>query len=88
MSTGYTCQVADGEITDFKQFLLQCSRAFGACIQQRDDPHSDLPKRMEVSNYHKDELKKAKLDLKNYRKSLIYQRVNLLPMIYGSLYQV
>ena len=36
MPTGYTCQIETG-IT-FEQFALNCSRAFGALSNMRDDP--------------------------------------------------
>ena len=38
MPTGYTAPVEDGEITDLKTFALQCARAFGVAIEQRDEP--------------------------------------------------
>lgn len=37
MPTGYTCNVVDGKVTEFKDFALQCARAFGALITMRDD---------------------------------------------------
>jgi len=49
MPTGYTCQVQDGMITEFKEFALLCARNFGACITLRDEPLSpDIPE-FEVS---------------------------------------
>lgn len=51
MPTGYTASVQDGKI-DFKQFALQCARAFGATIMQRDEPMNELPKIQEPSDYH------------------------------------
>jgi hypothetical protein len=38
MPTGYTAPVEDGEITDLKTFALQCARAFGVAVEQRDEP--------------------------------------------------
>ena len=37
MPTGYTEPVANGEITEFRDFALRCARAFGALIEFRDD---------------------------------------------------
>ena len=37
MPTGYTAGILDGTITTFEQFVLQCSRAFGATIHMRDE---------------------------------------------------
>lgn len=38
MPTGYTADVVDGKVTEFKDFAMQCARAFGALIMMRDDP--------------------------------------------------
>lgn len=38
MATGYTHPVAEGTVTDFATFALDCARAFGALITIRDDP--------------------------------------------------
>jgi hypothetical protein len=44
MPTGYTAQVQDGTITEFRDFALTCARAFGALIDMRDEPLSaELP---------------------------------------------
>lgn len=37
MSTGYTCFIEDGRITTGKEFLKKCIRAFGCCINQREE---------------------------------------------------
>lgn len=42
MPTGYTSGVAVGKVTDFREFALQCARAFGACISLSDES-SDTP---------------------------------------------
>lgn len=55
MATGYTHDVAEGKVTDFKVFALRCARAFGACIMQRDDPMDDPPKK--ALERHQKELK-------------------------------
>lgn len=52
MPTGYTADVGDGKVTDFRTFALQCARNFGATIMQRDDPASELPKLREESDYY------------------------------------
>ena len=64
MPTGYTSAVADGTMTDFAAFAMQCARAFGATITMRDDPLSaQIPERFEASDYHQTELKLAKARL-------------------------
>lgn len=47
MPTGYTAEVADGKVADFRTFALICARQFGACVTQRDDPMSEPPKHRE-----------------------------------------
>lgn len=59
MPTGYTAEVAEGKVTDFRTFALRCARAFGATIMQRDDPMSDLPKLREESPYYREALERA-----------------------------
>lgn len=38
MPTGYTSALYDGKEQTFAEFVMQCARAFGACIEMRDDP--------------------------------------------------
>jgi hypothetical protein len=66
MPTGYTADVADGKVTDFRTFALRCARAFGACIMQRDDPMNDLPKPRESSSYAIEALARAHADVALY----------------------
>lgn len=57
MPTGYTHKVQNGEIQTLKEFALTCARAFGACVELRDDPlSSDIPD-LKKSNYHQEQLK-------------------------------
>lgn len=37
MTTGYTCIVLDKPETTFEAFALRCSRAFGYCIEMREE---------------------------------------------------
>lgn len=57
MQTGYTSSIADG--VSLRQFILSCARGMGACIMQRDDPMSDLPKKREPEDYHAKQIAKA-----------------------------
>jgi hypothetical protein len=64
MPTGYTAAVVDGKITEFKDFALQCSRAFGALISMRDDPFdAPLPEKIEPSLHHDKALSEARTKL-------------------------
>jgi hypothetical protein len=67
MPTGYTADVADGKVTDFRTFALRCARQFGATIMQRDNPMDEPPKLREESPYYvesveRDEARVAFLD--------------------------
>lgn len=62
MPTGYTASVMDGKITDFRQFAMQCARAFGALINMRDDAwDAPIPEQFKPSDYHVKALATAKL---------------------------
>lgn len=63
MPTGYTCRIIDSKkpIT-LRQYALLCARAFGACIEMREDS-LDVPipeEGFKVSSYHQNEKIKAK----------------------------
>jgi len=64
MATGYTYDVVEGKTTEFKDFLFQCARAFGACIGQRDDDLKEPPKLSKVNDYHLNVWKSAESNLK------------------------
>lgn len=38
MPTGYTADVGEGKVTEFRDFALRCARAMGALIMMRDEP--------------------------------------------------
>lgn len=61
MPTGYTDAIKDG--ISFKEFTMGCARAFGACIDIRDEPSDFEIKEIEVSDYHKKELIKSEHQL-------------------------
>ena len=68
MPTGYTADVIDGKVTDFKDFATQCMRAFGACIHMRDEPFDKkYEPRVPSEYYYKryEEIKVKIEDLKN-----------------------
>src|SRR6185437_10291153 len=52
MPTGYTADVADGKVTDFRTFALRCARAMGATILQRDEPMDAPPRLAEPSDFY------------------------------------
>lgn len=69
MPTGYTADVQDGKVTEFKDFALQCARAFGALITMRDSPKdAPLPDMIEPStSYHDSALATATARLAKLR---------------------
>lgn len=63
MPTGYTDKIKDG-IT-FEQFAMNCARAFGACIEMRDDPaDKEIPDEFKPSDYHIKQIEEAKKNIK------------------------
>ncbi len=66
MPTGYTAQLME-KGQDFRSFVLTCARAMGACIMQRDDPMSDLPKKQEPHDYNAERLRAAIAELSRLR---------------------
>ncbi len=67
MATGYTCHLVDGKEISFKEFALICARAFGACIDLRDEPMSTpIPEEFKPSSYHADALIEAQQKLEEY----------------------
>lgn len=50
MGTRYTCKIQDG-IT-FEKFAMGCARAFGACIDMKDDPSDKEIPEFEPSKYN------------------------------------
>lgn len=61
MPTGYTDPVGKGELTDFSEFALMCSRAMGVAIMQRDES-MDVPLRHyeTVPDYEFEQVARAK----------------------------
>lgn len=55
MPTGYTTDIYNGKDVSFRDFALNCARAFGACVMQRDDPADEI---MPEESYHAEALKK------------------------------
>ena len=73
MPTGYTAKICEGEQA-FSEFAVQCARAFGACVEQRDDPMDELPKTKKKSTYHERELVAAKMKLAQLKKMSVTKR--------------
>lgn len=63
MPTGYTHGVQSGEITDFADYALLCARAFGACVELRDEPLTAEIPEIQPSQYHNEAMAKEQAEL-------------------------
>lgn len=65
MPTGYTAKIKDG--IEFKEFALDCARAFGACIELRDEGGGGelIPDEFQPSSYSKEAADRAREQLKS-----------------------
>lgn len=61
MPTGYTYNIGKG--INFRTFALQCARAFGACMMQRDDEPIDMPKKQKISSCYKNKIANCKKEI-------------------------
>lgn len=63
MPTGYTADIKDG--ISFKTYAMNCARAFGACIELRDEPGGgeQIPEAFAPSDYHAKAAQKARDEL-------------------------
>lgn len=63
MPTGYTAPVADNEAMEFKDFALQCARAFCYLATMRDEPmDAEIPTEFTPSKHHIENFKTAVKD--------------------------
>lgn len=66
MPTGYTHNIT--ETMEFRDFALQCARAFGACIEMRDDPvDTPIPDEFQPNGHYKEAERNALADVEKYR---------------------
>ena len=63
MPTGYTADIKDG--ISFERFVMNCARAFGACVTLRDEAGGGekIPDEFFPDEYHLNALTKAKAEL-------------------------
>jgi hypothetical protein len=63
MPTGYTAKLAEGE-QSFRDFVLTCARAFGACIDLRDSPlDAPIPEEFKASPHYQEAQNNAVAEL-------------------------
>lgn len=69
MPTGYTAGIEDGRITNGKDFLRLCTRAFGVAIELKEEPLSvPTPTKFEPNTYYKKRLEEEKANLEKYKR--------------------
>jgi hypothetical protein len=66
MSTGYTAIIEDKEDCTFIDYALRCARAFGACVDQRDDSLSAPPMPRQPNQYYVECVADAEVDLHKF----------------------
>lgn len=72
MPTGYTAQIEDGKITNAKDFLLLCTRAFGVAIDLKGEPLSTpTPMEFEPDEYYKINLQRREQELEESKQMTI-----------------
>lgn len=80
MPTGYTAIIEDKKDVTFRDYILGCARAFGACISMRDEPMDrPLPKELKVDPYHIKELEKQHQEfrvLNNYTEKQLEKKAS------------
>jgi len=63
MPTGYTADIRD---YSFKEFVLNCSRAFGALVDIKEEPNTKIPVAFKPkTSFYKDHLLEAKTESDN-----------------------
>lgn len=68
MPTGYTATICE-KTQSFEDFALDCSRAFGALIEIRDEPNgAPIPERFEPSDYAKNKQAEAEARFEQFKK--------------------
>lgn len=68
MPTGYTAKLME-EGQTFQEYAMTCARAFGACIEMRDDPmDKPIPEEFKPSDYYLVSVKKMVKELNDFKK--------------------
>jgi len=69
MPTGYTHEIEKG--IAFRDFVINCARAFGALVELRDSPNAPIPTEFKPNDYHKRELESSKIKLAKTKKIIL-----------------
>lgn len=77
MTTGYTAKLVDSGQT-FEEFVLTCARAFGACIEMRDESlDTPIPEKFQPNKYHANALAESEEHLARLIKMTNAERIAL-----------
>src|ERR1017187_4280321 len=77
MPTGFTAPLIEKDGLTFQAFALACARAFGACIDMRDDPSdTPIPDTFQPSDYHVRALAEARLQVEELTSMSIPAQLN------------
>lgn len=83
MPTGYTSRIEDG--ATFEEFILNCAKAFGACISMRDEPMSKpIPEKFKETSFYKERYEEAVSKLKDLEKMSFHEAEKLAEAEYLS----
>lgn len=68
MPTGYTCYIFEGMDITPKEYIMKCSRAFGALIEMKDKPlDSPIPEELKPDDYHPRQIEKIKKEIEKVK---------------------
>ena len=85
MPTGYTSFIENGSIDTAQDFLMLCARAFGACIEMRDEPLSKpIPMEFKPSTYYSEWVDMARSKLEKYQAMSIEEAEQKCELEYAS----
>lgn len=80
MSAGYTVGIDSGKIKTGKEFLMLCARAFGACVEIRDEPLLvQIPERFESTDCYTELIARSRnkiAELQSLSKNEIRERMD------------
>ena len=63
MPSGYTADIYEGKDGSFKDFVMKCARAMGACVTMRDDSMDAKIPEFVASDYYKNDIVEARNEL-------------------------
>jgi len=68
MPTGFTAGIYEDKDVNFKDFALECARAFGALAHLRDTPNAELPQEITISSFYPEKIAEFEQELQELQK--------------------